>query len=123
MSTCSVRISNLAFSSINAGRGAVIDEAGSARRLNSGHGHTGDRVGISHLAFRADEYGWLQIYGSGMIGVNANTSRNVHLYTSSGGRFGEVIVNQKRVANIYLTETHGPINGPAPAIWFYPRFL
>ena len=117
------QVSDLSFSTLpTAGSGAVILADGTIRRMAAGHGQIGDRIGVSLQSMGSNEYGWVQIYGSGIIQAAANASRNVHLYTSSGGRFGDVTTNQERLRRIYLTETRGPSNGPAPAVWAYPFY-
>ena len=111
---------------VTAGMVAAIAENFITQRGAAANGEDGDRVGVAMSTLDGDpgidQYGWVSIYGTGMVLATSATVHNTHLYTSAGGRVGDVTTNQERLHHIYLTATRGGSNGPAPAVWYYPRF-
>ena len=109
------------------GQAAAVNEENIAERANDQvKGEDGDRVGIAMSRLDGDpgfdQYGWVSIYGVGMIQARQNTAANQHIYTSSGGRIGDVSTGQERIFKIVLTTARGGGNGLAPAVWYYPHY-
>ena len=111
---------------VTAGMVAAIAENFITQRGAAANGEDGDRVGVAMSTLDGDpgvdQYGWVSIYGTGMVLATTSTARNTHLYTSAGGRVGDVTTNQERLFKIVLTAARIGSNGPAPAVWYYPRF-
>ena len=81
-----VYVPDVQFANMGRGDGAAINELYEARRLAAGHGDVGDMAGVAITAIHRGHYGWISIYGVGVVDATRNTAAHTNLYTSSGGR-------------------------------------
>ena len=91
-----------------------------ARLTTTTTADVGRLCGIAFVAIPHNSYGWLCIWGAGLINVAASCTADNHLYTTTtAGRLDDA-TGQARITNIGLTSNRGGTAGNQNAIWHYP---
>jgi hypothetical protein len=113
-----------ATSAIAANDVVTFDEThtGVVAPLGTANDARGDRIGVAAVAFAANDYGWLQIYGPCTMNVLASCAANVRLNTTAtaGSLDDDGTAGAMEAVGIFLTTARAASNGSAPGVLIYP---
>lgn len=104
------------------GQPAVITDAHIAAACSTTNALRGLRVGVPTATFAANDFGWLQVFGSANVNVLASAAANTRLNSTNtpGALDDDGSVGTKEIREINLTASRNPTTGPAPAILNFP---
>ena len=105
-----------AGSTVPANHAAVVTETHEALQITNIRTDRGDRVAIAFERLNDGRYGWLCIYGTGDLFVQANCAANTTLYTSGdAGVLDDSAAGQQQVSAITLTTARGGADWTGPS--------
>lgn len=84
---------------------------------------TGKSIGVAPTAFSANDYGWVQVYGPGLVQVGASCAAFTNLNTTAtaGMIDDDATAGARRIDGIVLTAARAASNGTAAGWINWPR--
>ena len=99
----------------------VIEIDHGASPITTTNGDLGLRVGVAKTAIANSSFGWVSIYGSGLISVAASCATDVKLFTTAtGGRLDDAATAGGIVGIGVNPTSRSGSAGTVGAVWAYP---